>query len=122
MQTNETLGAKEAVSEPVELNGQKEVPGVIEVVISEVDRQEADKFSSITDCLLCTALKNRGFNIEWVGPESAIIEGEYYRVIPMAGVEETRAKMDELANLIRPAPFFEPEVVGKKFTFTRRNP
>lgn len=85
-----------------------ENPDVIELTISEVDRQTASQFRDIHNCLICTALKNRGYNVTNVNPYRAKMEdeSEWY-------FDEFMGYEALSANLDGPAPFYRPELVGK---------
>lgn len=83
---------------------------VITLTISEVDRQEAGRYTDIENCLICTALKNRGHNVWSVIPNQARLENrdDLYNFDYEMGPEPLF--FDRGATT---APFYGPEVVGK---------
>lgn len=80
---------------------------VITLTISEVDRQTADRFENHRGCLLCTTLRNRGFNVYSLGPVLALIDDGYWRFDEWMGYDELSTKPN-----LHSAPFYGPEVVG----------
>ena len=96
---------------------QNPLPDLIEVTISEVDRQTADDFPSIYKCICCTALMNNGYNINYLGPSMGNIGGERYKCEPELTADYLRR--DPYATV---APFYGPGVVGKVIRLRRRKP
>jgi hypothetical protein len=84
--------------------------GVIELTISEVDRTEADRYTDIENCLICTALKNRGYNVYSVGPNTAKLEGysDEWKFDEYMAADVLHSVPFRLSK-----PFYEPCVVGK---------
>lgn len=83
--------------------------GVIELTISEVDRQTAQPYTDIENCLICTALRNRGLNVESVGPTFVTLEDSSDWKIEdgMGSPENLHSTFPETT-----APFYRPSVVG----------
>lgn len=101
---------KEAVTE---FNPQTQIapsvealPDVIELTVSEVDRQTARDYNDTRDCLICTALKNRGINVLTAGGYTVRLE-DGSRYAGNIGDE------DLCATPAASPPFYGPEVVGK---------
>lgn len=91
------------------------LPDIIEVTISEVDRQTAGRYMDGHNCLLCTALKNRGINTDMMGGTWAIIEGAYYGILDDGGSPiNLRVSQDRES--------YDTKVVGKTIQFKRRTP
>lgn len=81
--------------------------GLIEIVVSEVDRQTASFYIDNHNCLVCTALRNRGFNLQSAGGNYVRMEnGECWTLENDAGALEY-----DLNSPV--APHFGPEVVGR---------
>lgn len=103
---------KEANLEPVEVLRQKEVPEVIELTISEVDRQTAGQYfdptNNCVNCLIGTALRNRGCNVRIVGVDQVYLDDGEYRF-------DQRMTASDLYNepFAEVVPFYSHEVVGK---------
>lgn len=91
-----------------------ENPDVIEVTISEVDRQTAQRYTDLNNCIICTALRNRGINVNWVGVEGASIEGSRF----LFDKPQTAFDM-HVKCLTVTAPFYERCVVGKTIRLNR---
>lgn len=91
--------------------------GVIELTISEVDRQEAENFCDIDRCLLCTALMNRGYNVFAVDTEHAFLDSwnDVWKFEEYMGTEALHAKSEEDTS----KPFYGPGVVGKVIRLRR---
>lgn len=80
---------------------------LIEIVVSEVDRQTASFYMDNDSCLVCTALRNRGFNLQSAGGNYVRMEnGECWTLEDDGGAIEY--------GLNSPiAPYFGPQVVGR---------
>lgn len=106
----------QALSETQKCPVTESVPDYIEVEISEVDRQTAKGFMDIQNCLVCTALRNRGLNPIWNNPTHTKMEGNdaYFKHDDFYGT-------DELYWLPcrKVAPFYGPGVVGKVIKLRR---
>lgn len=85
-----------------------ENPDVIELTISEVDRQTAGPYLDINRCLLCTALRNRGYNLILVGPNYASLD----TFDDWKFEDEMRPEALHRINA-ESAPFYSEGVVGK---------
>lgn len=98
------------IEQPAVEHSQPELKsGVIELTISEVDRQTAGPYGDVYNCLLCTALRNRGVNVSHLGPLYASLEhARDWRFDDLMGPGELY--FDQDANN---APFYGPNVVGK---------
>lgn len=84
-------------------------PDVIEITISEVDRQTASEYNDIHNCLICTALRNRGYNVIMVGPIFASLETfEDWRFESLMGPRYLSKDYDAIR-----VPFYLPSAVGK---------
>lgn len=79
---------------------------VIELTISEVDRQTAGPYQDGHNCLICTALRNRGYNVQIVGGTSVSLESNRdYAFDPIPpGPRRHLHKLDDAG----PAPFLRP--------------
>lgn len=86
-----------------------ENPDVIELTISEVDRQTAGEFSEPWNCLICTSLKNNGFNAD-VGVSCATVNGVNYSFERAMTCPELYVKH---FNLFGRSPHYGRRVVGK---------
>lgn len=83
---------------------------VIELTISEVDRQTAGPYTDIHNCIIATALKNRGYNVQFAGVVGAYIGGVSYRFEKEATAWAMRIK---IFKLLRNSPHYNWRVVGK---------
>lgn len=72
--------------EPVKVETQiaPELPDVIELTFSEVDRATAGRYIDNDNCLICTALKNRGFNADHCDPVQVRVDGTWFDCEPYA--------------------------------------
>lgn len=95
-----------------------ENPDVIEITISEVDRQTAGRYLDINNCLICTALRNRGFNVLGVGASGASLDSRSFYDF------ETQQRSGDLHYNTRATsePFYGPGVVGKVIRLHRYVP
>lgn len=82
---------------------------VIELTISEVDRQTASEYVDNYNCLICTALRNRGINVHGVSDTRARLEGGNWNFEYDTG-QPGFVEADMFATS---APFYLPSVVGK---------
>lgn len=96
-------------------------PDVIEITISEIDRQEAGNFCSTGSCLIATALKNRGLNVACVGTREMFL-GDSLDSPWENWVFDKKYGLTELHKdySARQAPFYGPEVVGKIIRMRKR--
>lgn len=96
------------VTEPVTPEIEND-PDVITLTISEVDRQTANEFTDIHNCLICTALRNRGYNLRMVGPDYvSMVEFEDWKFEREMGPIYLCKDYNATS-----APFYGPSVVGK---------
>lgn len=85
---------------------------VIELTISEVDRQTAGEYSDNNNCLICTSLRNNGHNVVSVAPQHvrlSTLDDIWLFENPSAG--SGRGLCSILGK--QTAPFYGPSVVGK---------
>lgn len=81
--------------------------GLIEIVVSEVDRQTAARYMDNDNCLVCTTLRNRGFNLMYAGGHYVRMEnGDFWDLESDGGAEEHALNS-------KVAPYFGVEVVGQ---------
>jgi hypothetical protein len=86
----------------------------IKVVITEEDRQRADKFEDGEFCIIATALHRMGHTGVHVTTLDARVDGKFYKFDEFAGCDFTSAILDDNP----PRPFYGPDVVGKTLTLT----
>lgn len=84
-----------------------ENPDVIELTVSDVDWRTASAYLDQRDCLVCTVLRNNGYNVESIGGNAVTVEGVRYRLSPDAGASR------HCLPLATSRPFYEPCVVGQ---------
>lgn len=91
------------------------IPKFIKIVITEEDRQEAEIYSSATDCLICTALKRANFKVWMVDPNGIHLDPQtYYRFDFNCGsLNNVERDIDQVSK-----PFYRPSVVGKVISAT----
>lgn len=99
-----------------ETSDETEDVNFIEVTISEVDRQTANHFRDIHNCLVCTSLKNRGLNVEYADPSTVVFkDGSKWDFDEYMGVKELHA-LEQAEN----SPYFDSNVVGKTIRLRKR--
>lgn len=86
-----------------------ENPDVIKLTVSEVDRQTAGPYFGGLDCLVCTVLRNNGFNVESIGGHYATVDGTRYDLLEDGGA----ARYSE-------EPAWPRAVVGRAVTLYKR--
>lgn len=96
-----------------------EIEDEIILTISEVDRQTADQYFDTENCLICTALRNRGFNVQKVGGSFASLETHKDYVFMDGIIGGGDLSFNYLTDQ---APFYGPEVVGKVIRLRKVNP
>lgn len=89
---------------------------IIELEISEVDRQEANRYYDIEGCLIATALLNRGYNVWGVGLNRVFLDSykdkyELDRIYDSTNLYHNWSATQK--------PFYLPSVVGLKITLTK---
>lgn len=92
-------------------------PNVIELEFTETDRQTAARFHDKDNCIIATALKNRGFNVGSVGGNMAIVEGYHWNIVYLDWIAYRDIDYD--AEKFEKGPFYIPSVVGKHTRLTK---
>jgi len=95
-------------------------PAKFHGTITEKDRQSAESFSSTCNCLIATMLKRMGFRKVTERCNRVFVDGRLYLHREMGWSE----LHDIFENSRRPhdaakKPFYTPEIVGTRITFTK---
>lgn len=93
-------------------------PTVIDLEFTEVDRQTADAYPNRDHCIIATALRNRGYNVNSVGAFVASLNSEDDNWV----IEYLTWSPDSIFCRTRIQPdgtFYLPSIVGKKTRLTK---
>lgn len=87
-------------------------PHVIEFTISKVDLEHAKEYTSCDQCLVATALRNRGFNVFALGQDEVFLDGgDRYK--PTERLNSDELKWDSLNKR------YDKSIIGKQVKLVR---